>query len=133
MFLLDTCVISDFVKGEKGTLNHIKNHSPTELAVSSVTMMEIEYGLQLNPTKARKIRPILEELLKPVTIVEFGDNEAEMAAQIRAFLKEKGTPIGAYDVLIGATALANGMSLVTANTSEFERIPDLKVINWRQK
>ncbi len=131
MYLLDTCVISDFVKGEEGTLKHIKNHSPTFLAISQITVMEIEYGLLLNPPKAKKIRPILDELLKPITIVDFGALEAEVAAKIRVFLRKNGTPIGAYDVLIGATALASDWSLITANTSEFERIPDLKVINWR--
>lgn len=93
--------------------------------------MEIDYGLLLNPNKAKKIRPIIDELLKPITIINFGDLEAELAAEIRVFLKKNGSPIGAYDVLIGATALASNLILVTANTKEFERIPDLQVINWR--
>ena len=131
MYLLDTCVISDFIKGEEGTLSQIKSHSPAELAISSITIMEIDYGLLLNPNKAKKIRPIIDELLKPITIVNFGDLEAESAAEIRVFLKKNGSPIGAYDVLIGATALASNLILVTANTKEFERIPDLQVINWR--
>jgi len=51
-YLLDTCVISDFVKGEKNTLFKLKNTSPSELAVSSITVMEIQYGLLL-PTLPR--------------------------------------------------------------------------------
>ncbi|AFZ52856.1 type II toxin-antitoxin system VapC family toxin [Cyanobacterium aponinum] len=131
MYLLDTCVISDFVKGEKGTLEKIKNSSPQEIAVSSITVMEINHGLSINPQKAKKISPIIEELLKSITILDFSTKEAYITAQIRAFLRENGTPIGAYDVLIGATALSAGLILVTANTREFQRIADLKIINWR--
>lgn len=131
MYLLDTCVISDFVKGEKGTLEKIKNASPREIGISVMTVMEINYGLCLNPQKAQKIRSIVDELLAVITIFNFGKQEADLTANIRAFLKKNGTPIGAYDVLIGATALSTGLILVTANTKEFERIPDLQVINWR--
>jgi tRNA(fMet)-specific endonuclease VapC len=131
MYLLDTCVISDFVKGDKGTLEKIKNTSPREIGVSVITVMEINYGLSLNPQKAEKIRPIIEELLTPITLFNFGKKEADLTANIRAYLKKNGTPIGAYDILIGVTALSAGLILVTANTKEFERIPDLTVVNWR--
>jgi tRNA(fMet)-specific endonuclease VapC len=131
MYLLDTCVISDFVKGEKGTLFKVKNCSPPQLAISAITVMEIDYGLRLNPQKAKKISPLIEQLLEPITIIPFGVTEAEFAASIRAFLKNKGTPIGANDVLIGATALASNKIMVTANINEFNRIPDLRVDSWR--
>ena len=48
-YLLDTCVISDFVKGEKNTLDRLKNIPPNEIAISSITVMEIQYGIALNP------------------------------------------------------------------------------------
>jgi tRNA(fMet)-specific endonuclease VapC len=79
----------------------IKNHSPREIAVSAITLMEIEYGLFLNPAKAKKIRPILDEFLASISILAFGNQEAICAAQIRAALKQSGTPIGAYDLLMG--------------------------------
>lgn len=131
MYLLDTCVISDFVKGEKGSLEKVKSCSPKQLAVSTITVMEIYYGFKLNPQKAQKIRPVIQELLKPITIISFTEKEAESVAQIRVFLKNHGTPIGAYDVLIAATALASNLIMVTANVKEFQRIPDLIVENWR--
>jgi tRNA(fMet)-specific endonuclease VapC len=130
-YLLDTCVLSDFVKGDRGTLNQIKRCSPSELAVSSLTVMEIEFGLMINPQKANKIRPITAQFFEQITIFRFGTDEALCAAEIRAFLRKKGTPIGAYDLLIGASALVNNLTLVTANVKEFERIPELKIENWR--
>lgn len=130
-YLLDTCVISDFIKGEVGTQERLKFYSPQLCAISAVTVMEIEYGLRLNPAKAIKIRPIIKELLTPMMIFPFGESESLCAATIRAQLKQEGQPIGFYDLLIGATAFANGHTLVTANIKEFSRISELKSENWR--
>ncbi len=131
LVLLDTCTISDFVKGDSNTLVQIKNHSPREIAVSAITLMEIEYGLFLNPAKAKKIRTILDEFLDSISILAFGNQEAICAAQIRAALKQSGTPIGAYDLLIGATAITHNLKLITANPQEFARIQGLSWENWR--
>ncbi|BAU62918.1 hypothetical protein STA3757_02690 [Stanieria sp. NIES-3757] len=130
-YLLDTCVISDFVKGEVNTLQKIKATSPSQLSVSSVTVMEVKYELQLNPAKAKKIESITEKLFSQITIIDFGTKEATTAAEIRTYLKKAGMPIGAYDLLIGATALSNQLGLVTANIKEFERITNLYIENWR--
>ena len=131
LYLLDTCVISDFVKGDINTITAIKAHSPDELAVSAITIMEIEYGLKLNPSKAKKIRPIINSLLEQITTVNFSIKEAQIAALVRQELKAKGQPIGAYDLLIGATAIANDLTIITANTKEFERINQISWKNWR--
>ena len=132
-YLLDTCVISDFIKGETGTQNHLKQTSPSDIAVSVITVMELRYGLALNSQRAQKIEPAIAELLSSVTIVPFGFAEADQAAQLRAVLKTQGQPIGAYDLLIAATALAKRLIMVTANQREFERIPNLRLENWRRQ
>jgi tRNA(fMet)-specific endonuclease VapC len=128
-FLLDTCTISDFVKGDVNTLAQIKLRSPVEIAVSALTLMEVRYGLLINPGKAKKIQPIIDELFDSISIIPFGSDEAAYAA--RLLLKQAGTPIGAYDLLIGATALCHNLTLITANTKEFERIEGLLLDNWR--
>ena len=130
-FLLDTCTISDFVKRDLGTLTEIKNHPPHELAISVLTLMEIEYGLILNPAKAKKLRPIFVDFFNLISIIPFNQEESDCAARIRAALKQAGTPIGSYDLLIGATAVCHNLTLVTANTREFSRIEGLTVENWR--
>ena len=68
-YLLDTCVISDFVKGEENTLKRIKLISPTEIFVSSLTVMEVKYGLAINPQRAVKIQSIIEILLGSIIIL----------------------------------------------------------------
>ena len=131
-YLLDTCVISDFIKGETGTTARFKQAPPADIAISAVTVMELRYGLALNPQRAQKIKPAIASILSSVIILPFRTVEAEQAAQIRAALKSQGRPIGAYDVLIGATALQHSLIMVTANQREFERIPGLQTENWRQ-
>jgi tRNA(fMet)-specific endonuclease VapC len=131
-YLLDTCVISDFVKGEVGTTVRLRQTPPVDIAVSAITVMELCYGLALNSQRAQKVEPVITSLLSSVTVLPFGTMEAEQAAQIRAALKSQGQPIGAYDALIAATARQHSLVMITANQREFERVPDLQVENWRQ-
>lgn len=131
-YLLDTCVISDFIKGEVGTKVRLKQTPPVDIAVSAITVMELRYGLALNPQRAQKVEPAISSFLSSVTILPFSVVEAEQAAHIRAVLKSQGQPIGAYDVLIAATALQHHLLMITANQREFDRVPGLQTENWRQ-
>lgn len=130
-YLLDTCVISDFIKGKFGTQAKLKQILPSEIAISSITVMEIRYGLALNPQRAQKIEQAISTFVGSVTIIAFQVSEAEKAAQIRAILKSQGQPIGAYDILIAATALQHNLLMITANQREFDRVPNLQTENWR--
>ena len=130
-YLLDTCVISDFIKGEPGTQVRLKQTPPIDIAVSVITVMELRYGLLINPQRAQKIEPVIVSFLTSVTIFDFGNAEAERAAQIRDILKTQGQPIGPYDILIAATALQHNLLMITANQREFDRVPALQVENWR--
>jgi tRNA(fMet)-specific endonuclease VapC len=86
-YLLDTCVVSDFIKGEPGTQARLKQTPPTDIAVSVITMMELRYGLLINPQRAQKIESAIASFLSSVTVLSFSNAEAEQAAQIRAVLK----------------------------------------------
>jgi len=118
-YLLDTCVISDFIKGETGTKVRLKQTPPVDIAVSAITVIELSYGFALNLQRAQKIEPAIVSFLASVTILPFGTVEAEQSAQIRAILKAQGQPIGAYDVLIAVTALQHNLCMVTASQREF--------------
>ena len=130
-YLLDTCTVSDFVRGQVGVLERIKATSPKLIVVSSLTRMEIDYGLALNAQRARKLTPILDAFFAAITTLPFDATDAHAAATLRATLKTRGRPIGAYDVLIAGTGLARGLVVVTSNVSEFKRVNGLKVENWR--
>jgi tRNA(fMet)-specific endonuclease VapC len=58
-YLLDTCVISDFIKGEAGTKVRLKQTPPANIAISAITVMELRYRLVLNPQRAQKVEPAI--------------------------------------------------------------------------
>jgi tRNA(fMet)-specific endonuclease VapC len=130
-YLLDTCVISDFLKKHTQTLNHFKNALPKQLFISTVTIMEIEYGLALNPEKAKKIRPLWDDLLELIIVVPYCKECASNTAIQRALLKNSGRLIGPYDIQLVGTALAHNLVMVTSNVHEFSRTTQLTVKDWR--
>jgi len=130
-YLLDTCVISDFVKGDANVLTRLKAEQPKNLAISSVSLMEIKYGLALNPARTKKISPILEVLLAMIQVIPYEQQDANATAVIRAHLKKQGTPIGSYDVMIAGCAFNHGLIMVTSNTKEFNRVTGLVLQDWR--
>lgn len=131
-YLLDTCVLSDFARGQAAVMARIKGTSPEALAITTVTVMEVEYGLRLNATLARKLRPVMEAFIESVQVLAYSEEDAHSTATVRAALKVKGRPIGAYDTLIAGCALARGLTLVTSNTGEFARVAGLLLQDWRE-
>jgi tRNA(fMet)-specific endonuclease VapC len=129
-YLIDTCTVSHFIKGHSAVSKNLKACSPDIISISSISVMEIEYGLKLNLERAKVINSVIEGLLSSITILSFTDEDAEVAGNIRAHLKNLGAPIGPYDLLIAAQAIRHGLVLVTQNTKEFARIPGLILEDW---
>lgn len=130
-YLLDTCTVSDFVKGHPNVLARVKATPPNLIAVSVLTRMEVDYGLALNAARARKLAPMLDAFFSTIATLPFDQADAKAAAAIRAALKIMGQPIGAYDVLIAGAGLARGVVVVTSNVGEFKRVSGLQVEDWR--
>jgi tRNA(fMet)-specific endonuclease VapC len=130
-YLLDTCVVSDFARGTRPVLSRLVAIEPSAIAVSSITVLEVEYGLALRPAVARRLRSVMDALFSSVTILSFERADAMQAAAVGADLKRKGLLVGAYDLLIGAIALRRGLTLVTSNTAEFADVEGLALEDWR--
>lgn len=130
-YLLDTCTVSDFVKGHPNVLACVKATPPNLIAVSVLTRMEVDYGLAINVERARKLAPMLDAFFLTIATLPFDEPDAKAAAAIRAALKIMGQPIGAYDVLIAGSGLARGLVVVTSNVGEFKRVGGLLVEDWR--
>lgn len=99
------------------------------LCISSITLAELEYGMQHSSAPARNERMLLQ-FLAPMTILPFDARAASAYGVIRAHLQSQGTPIGPLDTLIAGHAKVEGLTLVTNNVREFARVPGLKVENW---
>ena len=131
MYLLDTCAVSDFVKGKASTVARIVSIPATEIYISSITLFETEFGLIKTPRIVPKIMPTLIELFSRSELINLGYLESISAGHIRYELESIGKMIGPYDILIAATALVHDLILVTSNVDEFSRIKGLKYENWR--
>jgi tRNA(fMet)-specific endonuclease VapC len=130
-YLLDTCTVSDFVKGQPNVLARVKATPPKLIAVSALTRMEVDYGLALNVERARNLAPLLDAFFSVIATLPFDEADAQAAAAIRAALKIQGQPIGAYNVLIAGSGLARGLVVITSNIGEFRRVSGLHVEDWR--
>jgi len=129
MYVIDTNSLIYFFKGVGQVPARFLEISPKEIAIPSVVLYELEYGIAKS-TSPRKRQAQLRELCSLVEILPFDSEAAKISASIRASLEKKGTPIGPHDVLIAGTALATKSILVTNNTKEFSRVPKLKLDNW---
>ncbi|MFN4103013.1 MAG: PIN domain-containing protein [Tepidimonas sp.] len=130
-YLLDTCTVSDFVKGQPGVMARIKALSPRQIVVSALTRMEIDYGSALDRERARRLTPVLDAFCSVVSTAPFDEADARATAAIRAALKSRGQPIGAYDAVIAGTAVTRGLIVVTSKVGEFHRVSGLQVENGR--
>ena len=129
MFVLDTNTLIYFFKGEGNVAANLLQTPPKDICIPSIVVYEIEVGIGKS-NSPRKRTQQLATLLSTANILPFGLEEAKSAAQIRVNLEQVGKPIGPYDILIAATTLAQGATLVTHNQGEFERIDQLRLIDW---
>jgi len=130
MYLLDTNACIRVLNGSSAALvSRLRSHAPSELRISSVTRAELLYGARRSARVAENLQ-LLATFFAPLVSLPFDDACAEEYGALRASLAASGRPIGPNDLLIGATALAHDLTLVSHNVREFSRIPGLKIENW---
>jgi tRNA(fMet)-specific endonuclease VapC len=107
----------------------IRRYAPREIGVPAVVIHELYCGAFRSQRVEKNVARV-DALRFPV--LEFDLEDARQAGEVRAHQASKGTPIGPYDVLIAGQAKARKLTLVTHNTSEFKRVPGLKVEDWKR-
>jgi tRNA(fMet)-specific endonuclease VapC len=127
--LLDTDTVIALLRGHEKLAQKARTHPVRSLAISAITLYELRVGVEKSRDH-EKNRRALDDALAPFALAPFEDTAAREAARIRAILEKRGRGIGPYDTLIAGQALSLGMTLVTANTREFARVPGLKLENW---
>ena len=130
MYLFDTNILSYWMRGHAGVISRIKTHSPSDLAVSTISLAEILYGIQKSPVKKEERTQKIQRIVSLLDVYSFDENAAPQYAAIRVNLEKRGCVISERDLQIAAIGKANGLTVVTHNTSEFRRVPKLKVEDW---
>ena len=130
-YLLDTNIVSYFVKGVSGSLVQRMQVGlgAQDIAISAITRAELRYGVGLMD-KFDKRRRRIDLLLKELPALPWGDEAADEFGRLKASLRRNGTPVGDLDTQIAAHALAEDLILVTHNTRHFENVPGLKLEDW---
>jgi len=129
-YLLDTNACIRILKGDSHKmLMHIQEAVKEEICISTVVRFELFYGIHKSKNTESNIKN-LNIFLASVNTLYFDERSSQEAGRIRFILEQSGTPIGPYDLLIGATALAYGCILITHNTKEFSRIKNLLIEDW---
>lgn len=131
-YLLDTDTCVDLLRGVAPVVAHLKLLAPDDCGMSVITSFELYAGAAKARDPAREIKKITT-LVSVIRELSFGTNEAKRAGDLRMQVEKAGTPVGPYDLLIAAHALAVGATLITANTVEFRQVKGLALESWRQR
>jgi tRNA(fMet)-specific endonuclease VapC len=130
-YLLDTNILSDLVRNPQGVVaRQITRAGENTICTSIIAAAELRYGA-IKSNSARLAERI-DLILSALEVLPLETPADRMYASLRDHLPRHGTPIGPNDLLIAAHALANDLTVITANVGEFSRVPGLKVENWLQ-
>jgi tRNA(fMet)-specific endonuclease VapC len=128
-YLLDTnAVIALLNDTTSKTALRARRENPDDVAISAIVMHELYCGA-FSSRRAAQNAALIDDL--QFVVLDFDKEDARQAGEVRAMLASKGTPIGAYDVLIAGQAVERNLILVTHNTREFGRVPGLRLEDWQ--
>jgi tRNA(fMet)-specific endonuclease VapC len=130
MYLLDTNIcIYTINKKPIEVLKKLKLKSSKDIYISSITIAELEHGVEKSNFPERN-KVALVEFMSLFQILYYTDSDASFYGKIRSDLEKRGKIIGTMDMLIASQALSHNLILVTNNVKEFERIENIKIENW---
>jgi tRNA(fMet)-specific endonuclease VapC len=128
-YLLDTNICIYVIKRRPESLLERFNRNASHLAMSSITLAELMHGAEKSSDPPRSLA-VVENFCSRLEVLAYGPKAAQHYGQIRAALECRGTPIGVNDLHIAAHARSEGLTLVSNNLREFERVDGLLYENW---
>ncbi len=131
-YMLDTDISSYIMKrSRESVLRKLREVRISDMCISAITKSELLYGVEVSPRRERD-RTTLTAYLRYVGVLAYDDAAADHYARIRTDLKVKGMLIGLNDLFIAAHARSLGLTLVTNNTRDYSRVPELALENWAE-
>ena len=128
-YLLDTDIVIYFMKNLHGLAERIAIVEPSNLYISIITYSELLFGAY-NSTHIEKNVAKVKLFTHDIQVLPFCEQSAEIYAEEKALLKKKGSILADLDLMIAGIALRHNYTLVTNNTKHFQRIKNLKLVNW---
>jgi tRNA(fMet)-specific endonuclease VapC len=131
-YLLDTNICIFFLRGKLNLDETIRKKGLENCFISEITVFELKFGAE-NSDNPKKSHKSVDKFVKGMTIIPiFGI--VDQYAKTKVHLRKNGTPLhDEFDLIIGVTAVANEMTLVTDNIKDFRHIKNLKMENWVER
>ncbi|MCB9352201.1 MAG: type II toxin-antitoxin system VapC family toxin [Lewinellaceae bacterium] len=127
-YLLDTNIVIFFFKGRFDIDEKLDAVGIENCFISEITLAELKYGAFFSQQPEKHITEV-EGLLKEIAVIPI-TSSIDLYAEEKARLRKAGTLIDDFDLLIGCTAIANGLTLVTNNTKHFNRLQNIRLEDW---
>ena len=128
-YLLDTNICIDVIKARPPSMLESFNRHAGHIAISATTLSELLHGVEKSAAPERNLAAV-ENFCSRLDVLPYGPKASLHYGQIRAALERRGTPIGVNDLHIAAHARSEGLTLVSNNLREFERVEGLLLENW---
>jgi tRNA(fMet)-specific endonuclease VapC len=130
--LIDASVLIAAERGQLDLEALLTTQSQEEVALAAITTSELLHGIHraARMTDRTKREAFVEQLLTHIPVVPFDLLVARVHARLWARLAARGLPVGAHDLLIGATAIATGARVATRDVRSFRQIPGLAIVSW---
>ena len=130
--LIDTSVLIAYERGTLDVTSHVGEKEDETFFLSVISASELLHGVhraQQPSVRARRLA-FVESILARFPLLEIDLSVARAHAELWSNLSREGKMIGVHDSWIAATCIAHSLTLITANTREFERVPGLRLENW---
>lgn len=128
-YMLDTNIVIYVIKRRPIEMLSKFNAQLGRMVISSITLAELYYGAEKSQFPDRNLR-VVEDFVSRLDVLSYDARAAFHYGAIRADLERKGTPVGANDLHIAAHARSAGLTLVSNNLREFNRVEGLLSENW---
>jgi tRNA(fMet)-specific endonuclease VapC len=128
-FMLDTNIVIFIIKRRPMKLREIFNQHTGQMCISSITLAELLLGVEKSALPDHNLLQV-EDFISRLEVFPYDIKAAAHYGQIRADLERKSTPIGVNDLHIAGHARSEGLTLVTNNVREFERVEALRLADW---
>ena len=131
-YMLDTNLCIRVLRDRPAAVRRRFNENSEGLCISTVVLTELLHGAAKS-ARAIENRRAVEDFTARLEVLPFDEAAADHAAEIRAALERKGAAIGAYDLLIAGHARSRGLTVVTGNLKEFDRVEGLRCEDWLER
>ena len=128
-YLLDTNMVIYVIKRRPVEVLGLFNENAGRMAISAITLAELIHGAEKSTRVAQNLA-VVDDFASRLEVVPYTSRASQHYGAIRAVLERAGRPIGVNDLHIAAHARCEGLTLVTNNLAEFERVPGLLTENW---